>query len=213
MKTYVGIDLAGPRRPWGWAIIDQAGTLRESGVCSGDDDEVLALVARAAPEFVAIDAPLGLPEGLCCLDAGCSCTPTRTPGIRLSEQEVRALGYGLYITTKRTIIPHLVARGIRLRAALESAGVRVLEVYPFASKVALFGRPIPKKTTPAGRAWLQDRVGALVPGLSARVYTHDELDAIIAAYTALLLARGHARAYGDVREGTIVVPDAVHTTA
>jgi predicted nuclease with RNAse H fold len=159
---------------------------------------------------VAIDAPLGLPEGLCCLEASCPCASARSPGIRESEIAVRGLGYGLYHTTKRTIIRAMVYRGIALRRRLEARGLRVREVYPYATKVALFGRPIPKKTTRAGARWLREHVETLVPGVAAirRDLTHDELDAIIAAYTALLLDRGEAVALGNEAEGTIVVPRA-----
>jgi predicted nuclease with RNAse H fold len=86
----------------------------------------------------------------------------------------------------------------------------VMEVYPYASKVRLFGRPIPKKTTKAGRQWLRQRLEGLVPGLREhrRPLGHDQLDAIVAAYTAYLHGRGQAEAVGDPQEGVIYVPKA-----
>ncbi len=208
-ETCVGLDLTGSARPSGYAALDAGGALLDVGLV-GDDDEIAALAGRFAATTVAIDAPLGLPEGLCCLEASCACAPVRAPGIRASELAVRGLGYGLYHTTKRTIIRSMVYRGIALRRRLEAQGLLVLEVYPYATKVALFGRPIPKKTTLAGARWLRERVETLVPGVAdvSRRLTHDELDAILAAYTALLLARGEAVALGDEAEGAIVVPHA-----
>ena len=204
-----GLDLTGSARPSGYAVLDARAALLDAGL-AGADDEIAALLERTRATVVAIDAPLGLPEGLCCLEASCPCAPARAPGIRESEIAVRSLGYGLYHTTKRTIIRAMVYRGIALRRRLEARGLRVLEVYPYATKVALFGRPIPKKTTRAGARWLRERVETLVPGVVAirRDLTHDELDAVIAAYTALLYARGEAAALGNEAEGTIVVPAA-----
>ena len=63
---------------------------------------------------------------------------------------MRALGFGLYFTTKKTIIRAMAERGMALRDALEARGVRVIEVYPYATKGLLFGKTMPKKTTPEG---------------------------------------------------------------
>ncbi len=104
----------------------------------------------------------------------------------------------------------MVYRAIGLRRALEDQGHAVMEVYPYASKVRLFGLPIPKKTTKYGRQWLRERLEGLVPGLREheRDLGHDELDAIVAAYTAYLHGQGQAEAIGDPREGIIHVPKA-----
>lgn len=204
---YFGLDLTGSARPSGYALLHASGSLVDSGLCGADDD-IIALIARTQASVIAIDCPLGLPRGLCCLEASCECAPASSPGIRASELAVRSRGYSLYHTTKRTIIKPMVYRGIGLRRRLESAGLRVLEVYPFATKAALFGRRVPKKTTPEGRAWLLERLRALIPGaetLPAAV-SHDQLDAIVAAYTAVLLDRGLADTLGDPDEGAIVVP-------
>ena len=84
----------------------------------------------------------------------------------------------------------------------------VIEVYPHASKVRMFGLPIPKKSTRAGRQWLRQRLEGLVPGLREheRRLGHDELDAVVAAYTAYLRGQGQAEAVGDLQEGVIYVP-------
>jgi predicted RNase H-like nuclease len=67
---------------------------------------------------------------------------------------------------------------------------------------------MPKKTTPAGRQWLCGKLAELVPGLREREgrLDHDELDAIVAAYTAYLYDRERAEGVGDREEGLIYVP-------
>jgi predicted nuclease with RNAse H fold len=207
VTSYFGLDLTGSARPAAFATLDSSGALTAVGLLV-DDTAIFGRIIAAQPRIVAIDCPLGLPLGLCCLDPACACTPARNPGIRLSEIAVRERGYSLYHTTKRSIIRSMVERGIALRRNLEASGLIVIEVYPFATKCALFGRPKLKKSSPEGRAWLQDRVASVVPGVEAlqRPLTHDELDSILCAHTARLYANGDAEALGDPDEGTIVVP-------
>ena len=206
---HFGLDFASPAHISGYAVLDAAASLLDVGL-AGDDAEIIALIERSGARTVAIDCPLGLPAGLDCLDPAHPCSPVSPKGIRESELAVRALGYGLYFTTKKTIIRAMAERGIALRHTLEARDLRVLEVYPYATKRVLFGASIPKKTTPEGLRWLRERLTPLVPTLDAvtRDLTHDELDAIVAAYTALLSARGEAVALGNEAEGTIVVPKA-----
>jgi predicted nuclease with RNAse H fold len=91
---------------------------------------------------------------------------------------------------------------------MRSRGFEVIEVYPYGSKVRLFGRPIPKKTAPEGTAWLRRRLEGLMPGLTHHggPLSHDELDAVVAAYTALLRDRGLTEDVGDPAEGVVCVP-------
>ena len=148
-ETYFGLDFASPGHTSGYCVLDATCTLLDIGL-AGDDTEIIALIERSGARTVAIDCPLGLPAGLDCLDPSHPCTATSPKGIRESELAVRALGYGLYFTTKKTIIRAMAERGIALRRTLEASGLRVLEVYPFATKRILFGKKMPKKTTPEG---------------------------------------------------------------
>ena len=142
-----------------------------------------------------LDAPLSWPSDL--EGSGRQC-----------EVQLAHEGIGTFRTTGRTIIRALVERGIALAAALRSRGFQVIEVYPYGSKVRLLGRPIPKKTAPEGVAWLRGRLEGLVPDLTRHcgVLTHDELDAVIAAYTALLRERGLTEEVGDPVEGQVCLP-------
>ena len=69
----VGIDLAGvAHRETGVAVLRDSRL--ELLTSAGTDDEILALAALAGPRgAVAINAPLGLPRGRCCLDDDCGC--------------------------------------------------------------------------------------------------------------------------------------------
>jgi len=207
---FIGIDLtASPRRASAYAVLRDGGHLADVGLVR-EDAELLALAERWSPRVVAIDSPLFLPRGLCCLDEGClhaSCH-NWTGEKRVAERELFRQGIRLYWTTRKGFIKPMIKRAMALRHTLEARGIPVIEVYPYASKVRLFGQPILKKTTPAGRRWLRERLEGLVPGLVEHEgrLGHDQLDAIVAAYTAYLHGRGLAEGVGDRDEGLIWVP-------
>jgi predicted nuclease with RNAse H fold len=210
VASYLGIDpTSAPGRPSAFAVLDDQGRLQDVGLVGGDDD-ILALAGRWRPRYVAIDAPLNLPQGMCCLEESCPCTPASPDGLKAAERALLKEGIGLFRTTKRSIIKAMIYRAIGLRRTLEERGHTVMEVYPYTSKVRLFGRPIPKKTTKAGRQWLRGRLEGLVPGLREHEgrLGHDELDAIVAAHTAYLHGQRQAEALGDPHEGLIYVPRA-----
>jgi len=174
------------------------------------DAEIIRLSQRWSPAVVAIDSPLFLPRGLCCLDEGCShpCCNDWAGEKRVAERELYRQGIRLYWTTRKSFIKPMIYRSMELRRILEAQNMPVIEVYPHASKVRMFGLPIPKKSTRAGRQWLRQRLEGLVPGLREheRRLGHDELDAVVAAYTAYLRGQGQAEAVGDLQEGVIYVP-------
>ena len=207
--TFLGIDLTGSgRRPSAYALLDARSHVLDVGYL-GDDADILRLVERHTPRFVALDAPFGLPRGLCCLEESCPCSPVSPQPGRACEREL-ASRYGIpcFWTTKRTIIKAMVYRAVALRAALEERGVEVLETYPYAIKVRLFGRHLPKKSTQQGVAYLRWRLLALLPTLAPWVETlgHDLCDAVVAAYSAVLHHRGGTEVLGDPAEGAMVIP-------
>lgn len=204
---FLGIDLTcSQRKASACAALDARGRvvrLEEAQT----DEEILALAAEVKPSLVALDSPLGLPAGMCCLEEDCGCASRWPFKGRLCERELARRGIGLYFTTKRSIIKPMVYRAVRLARSLNDCGCQVLEVYPYASKVCLFGGPVPSKTTRQGLAYLRRRLGELVPGLEACPgLGHDMCDAVIAAYTALLHSRGCTEAVGIEAEGQIVLP-------
>ena len=212
MALYLGIDpTTSESKPSGCAVLDGSAALIYVGRVS-TDAEIISLSQRWSPEVVAIDSPLFLPRGLCCLDEDCShpCCNVWAGEKMVAERELYRQGIRLYWTTRKTFIKAMIYRSMELRRTLEAQGISVIEVYPHASKVRLFRCPIPKKTTKAGRQWLQERLEGLVPCLSehGRLLSHDELDAVVAAYTAYLHGQGQAEAVGDREEGVIYVPRA-----
>ena len=166
------------------------------------------MVSRYEVELVAIDAPLSLPRGLCCLEESCPCQPANEVEGRGCERELAKRGIPCYFTTKKSIIKAMVYRGIRLKLELESVGYRVIEVYPYASKVRLWGGNIPKKTTAAGLAFLRQHISRLLPDIAPCVdgFNHDLCDAAMAAYTAFLHSQGKTEWCGEAGEGAICLP-------
>src|ERR671933_671126 len=97
---FVGIDLTAGRRPSDVAALDLSGedVVFAQGVT---DDELTALLHELAAEIVAVDSPMGLPAGLCCLEESCACLPTGGTG-RSAERELARRGIACFWTTKRT---------------------------------------------------------------------------------------------------------------
>ena len=175
------------------------------------DSDIIALVNLYSPQVIAIDAPLSLPEGLCCLEEDCPCQPKFERKNRQCDQELRQQGIPCYPTSKKTFIKSLIYRGIELKTVIASEAkqsIQVIEVYPYASKVRLFGKAIPPKTTSQGIALLKNRVENLLPHLKPYLgmFNHDLYDAAIAAYTAFLYCQNMVDALGNSQEGLIFVP-------
>lgn len=205
---FIGLDLtASARRKTACVALGEGLHISEQGFC-GEDEEIIVFVGRHRPAIVAIDAPLGLPRGLCCLEETCCCQPISNRKGRRCERELSKLGIGCYYTTKRSIIKGMVYRGIRLKEELSSRGFVVIEVYPYASKVRLFSR-LPPKGTAEGRKALQRHLRQLIPVLpppEERLYSHDLLDALVAAYTGYLYLQGKTEPLGEEAEGLIHIP-------
>jgi predicted nuclease with RNAse H fold len=157
---------------------------------------------------VAIDAPLSLPSGLCCLEETCPCQPDLPLKGRECERQMAKERIPCYFTTKKSIIKNMVYRGIRLTGELKQRGYDVIEVYPYASKRRLFGSYIPKKTTSAGIKWLRNRLNSLFHdnNIYGEKWGHDLCDAAIAAYTGFLYMHGNTEALGESTEGYIYLP-------
>ncbi len=205
---FLGIDLTSTEaKPSACLGLDRALHLIYSGFLYQDSD-ILGVVGRYGFEVVAIDAPISLPAGLCCLEESCSCQPRSGVKGRSCERELARLGIPCYFTTKKSIIKAMVYRGIRLKAELESMGYVVIEVYPYASKVRLWGKPIPPKPKPVGLAFLKQHISRLLPNIAPYIdgFNHDMCDAAIAAYTAYLHYQGKTELCGEPGEGAICLP-------
>jgi len=210
--TFLGIDLTSTEaKPSACLGLDSRSQLVYLGFLIKNGD-MIALANFYSPQVIAIDAPLSLPLGLCCLEESCSCQPKFSRKYRQCDQELRQLGIPCYPTSKKTFIKDLIYRGIELKTSIsrevKQAG-QVIEVYPFASKVRLFGKTMPRKTTKQGISFLRDKLGTILPGLKPYLdmFDHDLCDAAVAAYTSLLYHQNRAEALGNSEEGLIFVPD------
>ena len=205
---YLGIDpTCSETRPTACALLDSEGRLAHL-TRQHTNADMLALAEEWRPSLVAIDSPLGFPKGMCCLEESCPCRSVHEFKGRVCERELLGRGISLYITTKRSFIKPMIYRAIDLAGDLESRGCEVLEVYPYASKVGLFGKPIPPKSSREGLEFLRRRLERLIPGLSSYKdrLNHDHCDALVAAYTARLHRLGLTESVGLREEVPIVMP-------
>ena len=209
--TFFGIDLTSTKaKPSACLGLDAKSQLVYLGFLVENRD-IVALLNFYSPQVIAIDAPLSLPLGLCCLEESCPCGPKFPRKNRQCDQELRRQGIPCYPTSKKTFIKDLIYRGIELKTSIgydmKQAG-QVIEVYPFASKVRLFGKTIPQKTTNQGMSFLRDKLGDILPSLRPYfdMFDHDLYDAAVAAHTALLHHQNRVDALGNSEEGLIFIP-------
>ena len=222
--TFFGIDLTSTHtKPSACLGLDDKLQLVYLGFLVENSD-IVTLMNFYSPQVIAIDAPLSLPLGLCCLEENCSCQPEfPARKNRQCDQELRQQEIPCYPTSKRTFIKRLIYRGIELKTAIASRSPepfaschseelnrpgQVIEVYPYASKVRLFGKTMPKKATLQGIAFLRERLGDILPALRPYLggFGHDLCDAAIAAYTAFLYRQNMVDALGSSEEGLIFIP-------
>ncbi len=206
----LGVDLrSSPNHPSALVELDDEGKLKLLAAFS-DDEELLELARTRKPALIAIGTPLGLPQGLQCLESVCQCCESKGPRKRgrVAELELARMGISCFFTSKGSITRTLVYRGVAVKKLLTKAGHRVIETYPHATKVMLFGDKVPPKSSARSLAYLRERLPALVPGLAPRAASLDKntCDAVLNAYTGLLHCRQLTHVLGDPQEGEVVVP-------
>jgi len=207
--SVLGVDLrASRKKPSSVAILDSHSHLTELASVY-EDIELMKLVDDLRPDLVAIGAPLNLPSGFCCLDQSCDCrfsVPDRKG--RLLELELAKMGISCFYTNKGSIIRELIYRGIFLSQNLRGAGYNVIEVYPHATKMLLFGDKVPPKNSAASVSYTIGHLTPLVSGMEKHADDLDRnsCDAIINAYTGQLHAQSNTDVLGDPEEGILVLP-------
>ncbi len=207
--SYLGIDLrTSTKHPSAVSVIDDAGRLSFIGSFR-EDAELFTMVIQHQPTIIAVGTPLGLPSGLCCLESSCACVlaAPQHKG-RLAEVELSRMGISCFFTNKGSIIRRLIYRAIGLKEQLEAQGHNMIEVYPHATKVILFGDSVPPKNSPKSLAFMKERLPALMDGLDGCLEGLDRngCDALINAHTALLHAREATDLLGTPEEGFISLP-------
>jgi predicted nuclease with RNAse H fold len=197
----LGIDVS-VRRGLDAAVLDAERNLlavrRRQGV-----EDLPALLQRFAPDVVAIDSPPAWGR------AGRS---------RHAERELRRLGLSSYATPSHPVWRERpfyawMKVGFRVFGKVAESGfgrfrqgdVRqtAIEVFPYATAVALTGMLRPRATSK--RSWRREVL--IREGLDVgRLPTLDAIDAALAALTGLLALQGRFTAVGDPGEGVIVLP-------
>jgi predicted nuclease with RNAse H fold len=189
----IGIDLAGSKnRNTGICVMNEE--LEAKCFVVHEDKEILEIVEKFKPDLIAIDAPLSLPKGRRSL--------RKKEKIHFRECDRKLLELGIkFFPITLGPMRMLTRRGIKLRKTLERKGYKVIEVYPGATQDIL---KIARKSVSLKK--LREGLEKLGIKIEKRKLTHDELDAITAAYTAFLHLRGKTLTLGNEEEGTIVIP-------
>jgi predicted nuclease with RNAse H fold len=192
----LGLDLAGsPKRPTGFCV------LRGRRVTVGhlfDDGEIFATIESVAPQLIAIDAPLALPTGRCCLTNTCACAGTTH--FRISDLELRRLGIRFFPITLGPM-RQLTQRGMRLKEVFEARGMAVIETYPGAAQ-DIWG--IPRQRDVVG---LRRGLGRFrLQGLGRSERSPHVLDAVTCALVAKLYLEGTVSSLGSPDEALMILP-------
>jgi len=195
-KKVVGIDLAGSeRRPTGICVLEG----RKAGVrVVHTDGEILEGVGENT-QVVAIDAPLSLPRGRCCLRDDCPCAGRAH--FRVCDLELRRMKIKFFPITLGPM-RQLTLRGLALKGKLEKRGLRVFETYPGAAQ-DIWG--IPRQKDPEGLKEGLKRF-KLQGNWSRPGVTKDELDALTCALVARENLRRNTITIGDPEEGLMILP-------
>jgi predicted nuclease with RNAse H fold len=178
MATVLGIDLAASERKASGVCILRGKRVQTSLVRT--DDEIVALAQTIRPQLTSIHQR----------------TATH---LRPCDRELLRRGIRFFPVTLGAM-RQLTERGIRLRHRLEGLGFRVVEAFPGGAQDVL-GLPRKQHDLKGLRDGLR-RLG--LQGICDDA-THDELDAITAAYVGWLFLRGRAALLGDDHSG-IVMP-------
>ena len=207
--TILGVTLrASPNRPS--TVLSLDGQLRQPRLTTFMGDiELYGLVEIVQPRVIAVGAPVTLPAGLCCLEESCECDfyKPQAKGRQL-ELELSKMGVGCFFTNKRSIIRDLIYRGLELKRRLTNKGFEVIEVYPYATKLILFGDQVPRRVASASLSFHKEKLPELIPGLAPCVDKLDRpsCDAAFNAYTGYLYSKNGTDSLGDPSEGTLIIP-------
>ncbi|MCP8320058.1 MAG: DUF429 domain-containing protein [archaeon] len=194
---FIGIDLAGVEtRDSGICILDEE--LKAKVSTLKNDDKIIDFIIKIRPDIIAIDAPLSLPFGRCCLKDTCSC---RNKGhLRRCDRELLKMKIKFFPITLGPM-RKLTERGIKLKNIIEEKSIKVIEVYPGGAQDML-GIPRKQKGIEELRKGLME-IG--IKGISKVISDH-ELDAITSALVGKMYIEGDYLALGDSEEGLIIMP-------
>ena len=199
-RVVLGVDVSASH---GLDVVLLGTDLRPTRIANVQVDALERFIADNAPEVVAIDSPPAWAK------AGRS---------RAAERHLARLGVSAYAVPSnglQTPFHAWMRVGFEAFLAAERAGYpryvsgpvigTALEVFPFVSAVAFAGYR-PKLGSPRARAeWRRAVLGQAGVDVSV-LRTTDQVDAALAALTALRTLEGDRVAVGDPDEGVIVLP-------
>jgi predicted nuclease with RNAse H fold len=203
-SVYIGIDLGTSlkRKSTGLAYVMEKNSMPviESPPTHLTSDESLirSAIIQISENFksriVAIDAPLSRP------DHGT---------MRECEKRLRKHGIACFPSGAKWV-RKWVDKGIALKEwAEKELSAEVIEVYPYAARLALDVGADVKKKTRKGRVLIQEGLVRSIGGLremtAETLLSDDELDAVLSAYTAYLYEKGNAFEI-DGSDGVIYLP-------
>jgi len=180
-------------------VLDDARRVVDGRVLPSDASRELVSITMGATA-VAIDAPAAL-----------STDPSLSPKFRPARCCEIALGrqhrlWVPWVTPEAGgTVPGWMQVGFRLYRELAANGHSAIEVYPHAGFRLLVGGILPKKTTMAGvreRVAVLDRQGVAASWM--QLWSHDALDATLAALLALRAAEGTAIPVGCGHDGSAI---------
>lgn len=193
MSSTVGIDLAGVEsNDTGFCIIDE--NLKADFCILHTDSEIIDKIVESRIKIVAIDAPLGLPNGRKSLNERSNIH------LRECDRELLKMKIKFFPITLGPM-RKLTQRGIELKENLHKKGIELIEVYPGAAQDIW---NIARKQY--GLLKLKNGLEKLgVKGLKNSM-TGDELDAVTAALVGKCYVENNYLAVGNRKEGTIILP-------
>jgi predicted nuclease with RNAse H fold len=200
----VGIDVGAHRLHC--ASLSDAGVVTDARVFAADaTGDLIEWIAAATA--IAVDAPAQLSRGRHQHDLQLA------PKFRVARCCEIALGlrHGIWVPWVAPIEAPgegWMAVGFRVFASLRRAGLRAIEVFPYAGFRTLnAGRPLPKKTTAAG---LEARLALLrAAGVETTIRSHHVADAVLAAVVARDYSRGTAEAVSCGHDDSVIwLPEA-----
>jgi len=162
------------------------------------DEDIFATVDTVAPQLIAIDAPLGLPAGRCCLLNTCACAGTTH--FRVSDYELRRMGIRFFPITLGPM-RQLTQRGMHLKVVLENRGFAVIETYPGAAQ-DIWGIPRQRDVVGLRRGLSRFRL----QGLHSSEPSPHVLDAVTCALVGQLYLCGAASSIGSPDEVLMILP-------
>ena len=212
---FIGLDpSASPTKASGISIITSVGKVVFLGTWFDFSD--LSKIIDTYPVSsgtIAIDGPLQPPHELkrCYFSMkSVDCPHQQTTPFkgRYCEQLLLKRGYRCFVSSKNSFAKKWMERCFRLNDFLYGLTLDTIEVFPHATRKILFPGLTGRKQEREFREKLQvhlSGIGIKFPA-DPEIFSHDELDAVLAAITNVLYGQGKTNKIGDDRDGYIHIP-------